>query len=61
MTELFILQFQVLNICLEKMSSEGEGVLEEQPAHPAHMEWVGKSGAILNVFAEFQYVLGTPV
>ena len=54
MTELFILQFQVLNICLEKMSSEGEGVLEEQPAHPAHMEWVGKSGAILNVFAEFQ-------
>ena len=39
------------------MSSEGEGCLEEHPAHATHVEWVGEAGAILCVFGQFEYIL----
>ena len=51
------MQFQDLNICLEEVSSKGEGCLEEHPTHSTHVQWVGVAGAILCVFVAFDFIL----
>ena len=51
------MQFQDLNICLEEVSSKGEGCLEEHPTHSTHVQWVGVARAILYVFVVFDFIL----